>query len=210
MNLELLVEQAADGDELAWQSLWGLLDSQLDRLVRRHRLLGRLSDREDDRRGVVVLVMDKLRQDGFRRLKLFRDERRRNPDLAPMAWLAVVTRHAAIDYLRAHPDYVAAAPRDGSRRPGNVVEPVDLPSESRLGLRPPMTMKGTAGEVINYARRELSPQQRGALELWLAGHSAADIAVTIGTASVDEAERIVRAAIERLRRRFRSSVTGPA
>jgi DNA-directed RNA polymerase specialized sigma24 family protein len=153
--------------------------------------------------------MAKLRQDGFRRLKMYSEERQRNPHLSVLTWLTVVTRNCAVDYLRAHPDYVPAGPRRGSERPGGVAEGLPLPSASRgPGVRPPVTAVGTAGELLAYARRELPERQRRALELWVSGHTAADIAHGLGLSSAAEAERMVRAAVERLRRQFRTGITG--
>jgi DNA-directed RNA polymerase specialized sigma24 family protein len=200
-----LIAGACAGDEAAWQELWRWLDPQLDALVRRRRVLGRFSQRDDERRGLVLQVMGKLRQDGFRRLEMYRQERARNPALTLLGWLTVVTRNAAVDYLRAHPDYRADGPRTGAQRPGGLRELLPLPSGSRgPGNRPPVTALGTAGELLAYARRELPERQRRALELWMAGHGAADIAEALGLGA-PEAERLVRAAVERLRRQFRTA-----
>lgn len=207
-NLESLIAPVCDGDEVAWQALWRKLDPELDALVRRRRMLGRLSEREDDRRGVVLLVMAKLRQDGFRRLKMYSEERRRNADLSLLTWLTVVLRNCAVDYARAHPDYVPGQ-RQGSARPGGIAEGLPLPPASRgPGARPPVTAARTAGELLEFVRRELPEEQQRALELWMAGHDAADIAAALGLASAAAATRIVRAAVERLRRQFRTALTG--
>jgi DNA-directed RNA polymerase specialized sigma24 family protein len=204
-----LLPRVCEGDEEAWQALWRRLDPELDLMVHRRRFLGRLSHVEDERRGVVLQVMARLRHDGFRRIKMYQEEKRRNAALSFMAWLAVVTKHVAIDCVRAHPDYVAKGPRQGSKRPGGLAEPGTLPPGSRgPGVRPAVTILGTAGELLDYARRELPEQQRRAIELWVTGHAAADIATELQLSNAAEAERLVRAALERLRRQFRTSLGG--
>ena len=68
--------------------------------------LGRISNDEDERRGVVLEIMSRLREGQFRRLKLFLQARALEKRLSLMPWLKVVTRRVAIDYLRAHPNFV--------------------------------------------------------------------------------------------------------
>jgi DNA-directed RNA polymerase specialized sigma24 family protein len=119
--------------------------------------------------------------------------------------MTVVTKRVAIDYLRAHPDYVDLRRRPGSEAPGAWVDVQSLPSEWRLpGVRPPVTAQGTAGELLAYARRELPDRQRQALELWTQGESSSEIAKRLGVPAA-EAERLIRAAVERLRRKFRTA-----
>jgi len=202
--LELLT-RACEGDDEAWQAVWTWIDPRLSALVSQPRFLARISQHEDDRRGVILSVMERLREDGFRRLKLFQKARALDGRLPFMAWLAVVTKRVAIDYLRAHPDYVDLRRRPGSEAPGAWVDVQALPSEWRVpGVRPPVTARGTAAELLAFARRELPAQQQRALELWTQGESSSEIARAMGL-STSEAERLVRAAVERLRRKFRTA-----
>ena len=208
-ELEHLVARVCDGDEAAWQTLWQQLDPRLDALVKRRRLLGPLSQRDDDRRGVVLLVMARLRQDAFRRLKLYRRERREKPELRLLPWLSVVTKRVAIDYMRAQEGYVPTGPRQGGKRPAELVEPGTLPPGSRgPGTRPQITKELTAREMLAWAKGNLPEDQCRALGLRLEKDaSAEDIASALGLATSEEAERLVRAAHARLRREFRSVVT---
>jgi DNA-directed RNA polymerase specialized sigma24 family protein len=207
-DVDPLLARVCAGDEGAWQRLWNAVEPELDALIRRRRLLGPLSPRDDERRALTLLVMDRLRQDSFRRLKLYRDEKQRTASLSFQAWLTVVNKHLAVDYLRAHPDYVPAGPRRGSERVGAVISPGPLPSGSHgPGVRPPVTVRGTAGELMDYARRELPATQHRALELWMAGQATEDIAAVLGVSSL-QVQRAVRPAVERLRRRFRTAGIG--
>jgi DNA-directed RNA polymerase specialized sigma24 family protein len=117
----------------------------------------------------------------------------------------VVAKRVGIDYLRAHPDYVRRHDANASR-PGVWVDAGTLPPASQIfGERPPVTIRGTAREMLVFAAGAIPDEQRRALELWAQSESFEDIAKALGFANANEAERTVRAAIERLRRRFRTA-----
>ena len=199
-----LVALVAAGDEAAWQRLWATIRPMLVRLVEQPRFLGRLGQREDDRENIIVDVMARLRADGFARLKRYADAKDKNPDLRFYSWLRVVAKRVGIDYLRRHPDYIDRRHEAEGSAPGAWVEAGTLPSDSRLrGDRPPVTMRGTARKLLDYAAGAIPDVHRRALELWVHGEAFADIAAATGLSSASEAEKAVRAAIERLRRRFR-------
>jgi DNA-directed RNA polymerase specialized sigma24 family protein len=202
-ELETLVAEAAGQDEAAWQNLWAAIEPLLLRIVAQPRFLGRLGQREDDRRNIVVAVMARLRADGFSRLRMYLEARQANPRLQFMSWLRVVAKRVGIDYLRAHPDYVRRHDANASR-PGVWVDAKSLPPASQLfGERPPVTNRGTARELLAFAAGAIPEQQLRALELWAQSESFDDIARTLGLPSAQTAERMVRAALERLRRKFR-------
>ena len=204
-ELETLVAEAAAQDEAAWQKLWAAIEPMLLRIVAQPRFLGRLGQREDDRRNIVVAVMARLRADGFSRLRMYPEARQSNPRLRFMSWLRVVAKRVGIDYLRAHPDYVRRHDANASR-PGVWVDAKTLPPASQLfGERPPVTNRGTARELLAFAAGVIPEQQLRALELWAQSESFDDIAKALGMASAQEAEKTVRAVIERLRRRFRTT-----
>ncbi len=203
--LESLVESAAAGDEQSWQRLWAAIEPRLSQIVAQPRFLGRLGQREDDRRNVIVDVLARLRADNFHRLRIYLDTRTINPALKFMTWLRVVTKRVGIDYLRGHPDYIDRR-RDPDRgsAPGEWVEAGTLPSGSKLqGERPPVTNRGTAQQLLCYAAGAIPETQRRALELWVQSESYDEIARALELDDASAAERMVRAAIERLRRRFR-------
>lgn len=202
-ELERLVTKAATADDAAWQALWAAIENPLSRIIAQPRFLGRLGQREDDRRNIVVAVMARLRADSFGRLRQYLDARTQNPRLRFMSWLRVVAKRVGIDYMRAHPDYVRRHDA-GASRPGAWVDAGTLPPASQIvGERPPVTNRGTAQELLAYAAGVIPDDQRRALELWAQSESFDDIARTLGLSSAREAERIVRAVLERLRRKFR-------
>jgi len=204
-ELETLVVAAAAQDEAAWQRLWAVIEPPLSRIIAQPRFLGRLGQREDDRRNIVVAVMARLRADSFGRLHMYLEARRSNPRLRFLSWLRVVAKRVGIDYLRSHPDYVRRHDQNASR-PGQWIDAGTLPPASQIfGERPPVTNRGTARELLQYAAGVIPDDQRHALELWAQSESFSDIAKACGFATAADAERVVRAAIERLRRRFRET-----
>lgn len=203
-TIEQLVAAAAAQDEAAWQQLWAAIEPPLSRIIAQPRFLGRLGGREDDRRNIVVAVMARLRTDQYARLRMYLDAKRANPRLRFVSWLRVVAKRVGIDYLRSHPDYVRRHDANASR-PGRWVDAEELPPASQIfGGRPPITDLGTARELLTYAAGVIPPEQRRALELWAQSETFEDIAKALGLANAAAAERVVRAVIERLRRRFRS------
>ncbi len=203
--LEELVVAAVGGSEPAWQRMWTAIEPRLLRMVAQPRFLGPLGQREDDCRNIVVEVLARLRADDFHRMRLYLETRRDNPELNFLRWLRVVTKRVGIDYLRGHPDYIDRRRQtDRGSAPGEWVEAGTLPSGSKLrGERPPVTNRGTAQQLLRYAAGAIPDAQRQALELWVQSESYVEIARVLELDDADEAERMVRAAIERLRRRFR-------
>jgi len=196
-DMEQLVERAADGDEEAWRGLWEIVEPMLARLIAQPRFLGRLGQRDDDRGNIALAVMARLRADRWHRLRLYLEARRTNPTLRFESWLRVVAKRVGIDYLRAHPDF--------DRRETRWVTQVTLPPASELGgERPPVTDRGTARELLELAA-SFPADQRRALELWAHGESFAVIALALGRTRELDAQRVVRAAIERLRRYYREA-----
>ncbi len=202
-EIERLVVQVASADDTAWHALWAAIEAPLSRVIAQPRFLGRLGQREDDRRNIVVAVMARLRADSFGRLRQYLDAKAQNPRLRFMSWLRVVAKRVGIDYMRAHPDYVRRHDANASK-PGAWVDAGTLPPASQIaGDRPQMTNRGTAHELLAYAAGVIPDDQRRALELWAQSESFEDIADALGLPSARDAERTVRAVLERLRRKFR-------
>ena len=206
-GIEALVTRAADGDTAAWRELWEHVEPWLERVVANPRFLGRVGQRDDDRSNIVVEVMARLHADNFQRLRLYVETRASSPNLKFRTWLRVVAKRVGIDYLRGHQSYIDRRrdPERGSA-PGEWIEPGTLPSQSKLpGERPPMTNRGTALELLRYAAGAIPEPGLSALEMWTEGAGFEDIARQLELAEGSGgAEKLVRAALERLRRRFRS------
>jgi DNA-directed RNA polymerase specialized sigma24 family protein len=205
----VLVERAAQGDAAAWRELWEQVEPWLEKIVANPRFLGRVGQRDDDRSNIIVEVMARLHADRFHRLKLYVETRRASASLKFKPWLRVVSKRVGIDYLRGHENYIDKR-RDPNRgsQPGQWVEPGTLPPPSQLpGERPPVTNRGTALELLRYASGAVPEPQLSALERWTEGQSYDEIARELELAGgTDAAEKLVRAAIERLRRHFRGGI----
>ena len=208
-HLEDLVERAAAGDASSWSQLWRELEPWLDKVISSPRFLGALGQRDDDRGNIVLEVMARLHADNCRRLAMYVEMRKERRQLAFKPWLRVVAKRVGIDYQRAQGSYIDMRrdPERGST-PGMWVQHTELPSHSRLpGERPPVTRRGMALELLRYAADHVPEAQLAALELWTQSAGYDEIARELGLASSSEAERMVRAAIERLRRRFRGEAS---
>ncbi len=198
-QLEGLVARAAAGDPAGWRAMWSDVEPWLAKLVANPQFLGRLGQREDDRNNILIEVMARLHADRFRRLAMYCETRRVNPQLRFKAWLRVVTKRVGIDYLRGHQDYA---------RLGRAwIEPKTLPPYSQLAAeRAPVTARGRALELLRFAEHAVGQPALGALELWTQSASFDEIARVLGLGSPLEAERLVRGVLERLRRHFREEV----
>jgi DNA-directed RNA polymerase specialized sigma24 family protein len=200
-DIDGLVTDTLAGDESAWQRLWQAVEPTLYATLRRPHVLGRLSQSEDDCRNIVVEVMGRLRADRFERLGQFAETRRQNPAVPFMGWLVVVAKRVAIDYMRGHEAYVDRRHEKDASSPGAWREIRTLPADSQLpGVRPAVTGRGTARELFAFAGAELPVEQRAALAAWLEGATFAEIAAG---GDPKQSEKLVRAALVRLRRRFR-------
>jgi len=203
VDVQELVVATLGGDERAWQQLWQQVEPSLYALLRRPQVLGRLSRSEDDCRNIVVQVMGRLRDDNFARLGQYAEARRRNPGIPFMGWLVVVAKRVAIDYMRGHDTYIDRRHDENASSPGAWREIGTLPSDSQLpGGRPPVTARGTARELYAFASTDLPEDQRVALAAWLEGATFEEIAAG---GDARHAEKLVRAALVRLRRRFREA-----
>ncbi len=196
---------ASAGDEGAWHELWRRMQPRLAAVLRRANILGRLGQSEDSVNDVLLAVMAKLRDDGFRRLHVYLDARRATPTLTFMRWVIVVTKRAAIDRLRADPEYLDL--RKSGGRGGKWVETRELVSDGNLAAaRLPMTNRVAARQILHHAGATLPPDQRRAVEMWSEEASSEEIARALGLKSAEDADRLVRAGVGRLRRHFREDL----
>ncbi len=202
--IDALVDQVLADRPGAWQDLWQAVEPRLYALIRRPSFLGKLSQNEDDCRNIVVDVLAALRADDHARLRSFVAARARNPALPFFAWLAVVAKRLAIDYMRRLDDYQDLRGRAGDGPKGAWAATTELPPDSQLpGVRPQYTNRATVAELVAYAGRDLTAEQNAVLSAWIQGGSFEDVARASGLGGARQAEKAVRAALERLRRKFR-------
>jgi DNA-directed RNA polymerase specialized sigma24 family protein len=179
-----LVQAGARG-EPTFDALWTVLGPEVERWVGTPRFLGRVSDDEDLRREIVVRTWIKLR-DGVRLREL--------ADATPTqirAWLRRVVKNIGIDTLRGCAEY---AREDGAWRTVEELGDEPVYDETARRLLAKQVMAALADRVL----------YRDAITLWLVGHDSAEVADRLALASAADAERVLGAAKELLRRRFRS------
>jgi DNA-directed RNA polymerase specialized sigma24 family protein len=200
-----LAARAVDGQPAAWRALWSRLEPLVWGLTGKWQILGPLCRRSEDRRNVVVAVMERLRQGGFRRLRAFLASERASDERVLRAWVATVTTRVAIDYARAHDECVDPRGRRGQAR---WVELVPLgETDASAGLDP--ARHAQVLRVLERARTELRADQLQALAAWLEGEDARGIAARLGLDDDDAARRTLRSALKRLRDRFAEGASAP-
>jgi DNA-directed RNA polymerase specialized sigma24 family protein len=189
--LEPIVARAIDGDVRAWQQTWLALDPVIERIAGRRRVTGRLADREDERRDVVVRVMEKLRANEGRLLReLHRWLQRRDGSFRPWFWKVV--RNVAVSFARAHSERLA---REGDVRWAEHVEvPEELPDDRLDPLQ-----VAAVHEILAFAACNLRPVQLAAIRLRMAGEDDESIARELRLSGPEAAARTVRSGLKRLR-----------
>lgn len=200
---EALVARACDNDDEAWRTLVETLWPVWRVWVGRSHTMGSLARSQDHVDDVVAELIDKLSPHGGAALGLYGAWRELNADKTFEDWIRIVTSYTVRDYVR------RALGRSRAREPG-------LPSQKRLinelyaspaidevgGARPAYTAAQMARQLLEFARDRLTPEQYGALTLWLAGADFDEIAAELGTGDAEDGRRLLRAAVATLRRRF--------
>jgi hypothetical protein len=207
-SLATHVPRVIAGDASAWKELVVRLEPQLLQLLRGGRTLGPLRHSVDDCRAVMISVLERLRKDDFRSLRLFPPWADAHPGKDFGDWIRIVTVNIARDHMSARlGDASRSAASDDeaplNKRMLNTLASL-LPGDDdhRLAFRPAMTNVQMARELLEYAARSLESAQLRALRRWMDGASHDEIASELGLAGSRDADKLVRAALARLRRHF--------
>lgn len=199
-QLEPLVARTLAGELRAWGEFWALVDPTVESIAGRFRCSSRLGAREDERRNVVVRVMERLREGGFSRLRSFHSVLLRR-DGSFRAWLAVMTQRSALNYARDHAENLGESASESHRRWVTLLPlPDTLDDDLPVSTRAVQTAE--AARIQAYIEAAIPPAPRTALRLWLLGHAHAEIAEALGLASAHDADLLVRTTLMHLRRRF--------
>jgi hypothetical protein len=200
-----LVPRVVGGDGAAWKQLVAELEPLLLQLLRRTRALGPMRHNVDDCRAVMIAVLERLEKDHYRALTLFQPWADANPGKDFGDWIRIVTVNLARDHVSSR---LGAAERVEGKAPINKRMLNSLASllpgddDHRLAFRPLMTDAQLARELLDYAARSLEPAQLHGLRRWMEGASFEELAAELGLATPRDADRLVRAALARLRRHF--------
>jgi hypothetical protein len=199
------VPRVVGGDGAAWKQLVAELEPLLLKLLRRTRALGPMRHNVDDCRAVMIAVLERLEKDRYRALSLFQPWADANPGKDFGDWIRIVTVNLARDHVSSR---LGVAERADGKAPINKRMLNSLASllpgddDHRLAFRPLMTDAQLARELLDYAARSLEPAQLHALRRWMEGASFEELAAELGLATPRDADRLVRAALARLRRHF--------
>ncbi len=194
------VPRVVDGDDAAWHELVAELEPQLIELLRR----GPLRHNLDDCRAVMLNVLERLKKDDFRGLRLFRPWADANPEKDFGDWIRIVTVNMARDHVSSRLGVAARAADEApiNKRMLNTLASL-LPSDDRrLAFRPLMTDAQLARELLEYAHGALEPLQFQALRRWMDGASFDELAAELSLTTPRDADKLLRAALARLRRHF--------
>ena len=189
------------GEAAAWHELWRRVEPVVWAVSGKWQVSVRLQEPRRPTRNRVARD-GALREGDFRGCAYSLHRRTASSDSAFRAWLATVAIRVAIDHVRAHPEHVDPRGRRGDERWAQLV-PLDTAPE----LRDEGDLNGrtTALRLLEHARKELSVEQLTALHLWLEGVAHAAIAKRLKLEDERAAVRVVRAALKRLRDRYREA-----
>ena len=181
------------------------LEPLLIELLRRSRTLGPMRHNVDDCRAVMTSVLERLSRDDYRGLRLFRPWAEAHPGKDFGDWIRIVTVNLARDHVSSRLG-VAERADDGAplnkRMLSTLASRLPGVDDERLGFRPSMTQAQLARELLEYAAGALDPDQFRALRRWMDGAGFAELACELGLAGPRDADKLVRAALARLRRHF--------
>jgi len=124
---ELLGAVAKTG-EAAWPTLLTVLEPELAQMAKRQPI-GRLRDREDSPREIVTRAIARLHAREYAAIKKLVEL---DPPPELQAWLRVLVRRSAIDYMRESPEYE----RGNSARPDRWVSLASLSSSGPAAPAP--------------------------------------------------------------------------
>ena len=227
-NLQKLAASIVHDDEGAsarsWLRFWTQLQPILENWVRSPGFLGRVSARDDYCRDIVLLTWEKLQDNDYNKLRAF--FRRRSPPgdsidssadaeataRAFSSWLFRVFKNIGIDYMRQLPEYVRRPKGLESGSNGHASSGSD--NESDVYWRAVVTLhtqekpvfrtftsSATAQQLLEFLDTSIPARQSTAARLYREGNSYQRIAEEIGLADEQDAKRVVRRSLDRLKYR---------
>ncbi len=201
-DIDAAIDRVLAGDQLAWQRLMGQCHQLALAICQRRRFGGDMPQRDDLHRDIAERALDRLRAGDFAALRRYAETRDRHPTTRFVHWLAAVVGNTYIDVLRALPEYQRR--RQAAARTLVRLEVRSLDGESAdLDAGDPAAAAEIRRILAAIAEPDFPAEQRRALLLWLEGNSSAEIAEEMALAGPKDAARLLHAARERLRRRFR-------
>lgn len=202
--LELMILDVLEHRDRAWQDLMEVLFPHVEAIVRVSRSMGPLRSSPDHCRSATTRVFEKLARNDYSALRLFTEWQRVNPEKTLDDWLRIVVTRVVRDYVGSQLGAPSADPdqeRVARKRLLHTLASALPDDDHSPSARPPVTDLQTARQILDYARTHLSPMQLSALEAWINLADNDKVAAVIGK-TPDEATKLVRSAVAKLRRQF--------
>ncbi len=171
----------------------------VERIARTNRSMGSYRHSADDVRNVMAQVFERLRRDEFRALRTFASWRSKNPGKTFPDWLTIVTVNVVRNYVSSKLGTTTAGGPSLKQLVNTLAGALD--GDGPISL-PHITTKETAQRILEYARDQLAADQLAALVGWLGGDTFDETAQELGLPDAKAAERLLRAALAKLRRQF--------
>ena len=196
-----ILRRVLRGDQSAWMTLFSQYGPVVERIARTNRSMGSYRGSVDDVRNVMARVFERLRRDDYRALRTFADWRDKNPGKVFSDWLTIVTVNVVRNYISSK---LGAPSPDGAslkQLVNTFADALPLDGDAQL-VRPHITTKETAQRIVEYAQDHLADDQLAVFAAWLEGSTFDEIASELHLVDAKAADRILRAALARLRRQF--------
>lgn len=195
-----LVEQIAQGSDLAFERFWRKVEPRVDAAVHNPRLMQKLAQRPAERADCKQTVALKLRRVLPTYIDYSREKQSRGLSPSLARWVAVIINNTTIDFRRKHPEYRRAPDTDESDRRWRTFVEVGQ-QEALTGLShgditdrnrflATISEGRQARKMLSWARANLPAHQLEALLRWL-------------QAEEGRQSKETRAALRKLRDQFR-------
>lgn len=195
------VNRVLRGDPAAWMSLFAKYAPVVTAIARTNHSMGSYRTSEDDVRNVMAQVFERLRRDDYRALRTFAPWRDKNPSKVFGDWITILTVNVIRNYITAKLGAPRADQSSAKQLVNTWATALDLDGDGPL-VRPHMTTRETAHQILEYAREHLAEDQLAALAGWLEGNSFDELARELALSDARAADKLVRSALAKLRRQF--------
>jgi hypothetical protein len=196
-----LLCQVLRGDQVAWMTLFSQYGPVVERIARTNRSMGSYRGSADDVRNVMAQVFERLRRNDYHALRMFPGWRDKNPGKAFQDWLTIVTVNVIRNYISSKLGSSGQGGTSLKQLVNTFADALPLDGDELL-VRPHITTKETAQRILEYARDHLAEDQLAVLGAWLEGVSLDDMVLELHLTDARAADRLLRSALARLRRKF--------
>ncbi|MFN0246544.1 MAG: RNA polymerase sigma factor [Kofleriaceae bacterium] len=203
MKVNELVAKVLRGDTTAWMSLFSKYGPIVAAIARTNRSMGSYRSSEDDVRNVMAQVFERLRRDDYRALKTFAAWLEKNTTKTFDDWLTIVTVNVIRNYISGKLGVPNADKSSLKQKVNTFADELKIDGDEPL-VRPQMTNRETANQILEYARDHLADDQLAVLAGWLEGSTFDELAAELHLSDARAADKLLRAALAKLRRQFGS------